>query len=230
MAMAVERAFPHHLWEPELRISKSAGKERTFAPMRARARAIRAPMTEIRTPPRTNVNNPIHQHGEVNEGSPLNLLADGARTPISDTPIPWPGCNLQSNRVTPVVEEGPKVIFMNGQLVRSPLMMKRMRIDEENDDPGYGKLPTEFEPGPLPEPPAPKKRKLLAGTSGKRACRIPPVKWAPPSHFPSTSTSPIRTISTEWDYDDDDKHESPPIEEITPPEYEGSRCGCSGGQ
>ncbi|MCJ1345821.1 hypothetical protein MMC31_004030 [Peltigera leucophlebia] len=241
----VEREFPL-LCEPELHISKSEGKERSFAPMRgtkalaratripmrvtrARARATRTPMAEIRTPPRTEVITPIPQDEEVNEGSRLSPLAE-VLNPFSGEPVPRPVYKLQLTRVTPVLEEGPKITFMDDRPELSPLILKLISLDEKNDDSDCGKLPTEFVLGPLPGPPAPKKRKLLVGTSRKRACgnpsphpihpqmgRVAPVKWAPPLRFPSTSTSPIRKISTEWDDDDDDEHESPPVEEITPP-------------
>lgn len=193
-------------------------------------------MTEIKISPRTEIATPISQSKGVNEGSRLTSLAEE-----SPAPVPWPEYKLQPNHVTPVVEEGSSVIFMDAQPGLSPLILKRMRIDNKNDDPDYGKLPMEFVLGSLPA--VPKKRKFLVGMSSKRACgtpnpnpnpihrrrsRVAPVKWAPPLRFPSTSTSPIRTFSTEWDDDDDDRLETPPIKEITlprhrPHHYEGSR-------
>lgn len=118
-------------------------------------------MMEIKISPRTVITTPISQSRGVNEGSRLTSLAEEAPAPVP------------SNQVTPVVEEGSSVIFMDAQPGLYPLILKRMRIDNKNDDPDYGKLPMEFVLGPLPGPPAPKKRNFLVSTSSKRAYGTP---------------------------------------------------------
>lgn len=177
MAM-VERAFPHPWLPDDHHTSKSDFKERNFAPMRvtrARARAMRTPMTEIKIAPRTVITTPISQSRGVNEGSRLTSLAEEAPAPVP------------SNQVTPVVEEGTSVIFMDAQPGLYPLILMRMRIDNKNDDPDYGKLPMEFVLGPLPGPPAPK---FLVNTSSKRAYGTPNPNPNPNPILPGGAVSP----------------------------------------
>lgn len=212
--------------------------------IRTPIRAARTPMRAVRTPPKKEVHTQRSRSKEVKEGSRLN--SEDSPAPVSGPKVLWPGYMPRSNRVTPVVEVESSLAFLYDHSGTSPLFLKRMRIDLENDDPDFGKVPTEFILGPLPGPPAPKKRKLLVDTPRKWVCRNPnppqtgradqwvgiaPMKWALPLHLPSTSTSPIRKRSTEWDDDDNDDHKSPPIEELTlPAQAPGSGCGCGGYQ
>lgn len=214
MAVVLE-ALPH-LWELDLHISKSAGQKRGPGPMRvttARARAFRTPVMAAKTPSKKKAPNPRSRSHEANDRSRLTSLANSLaeETP---TPFTWPEYMIQSNRVTPMVDEASTELFSEGQLDPSPLYLKRMWIGRTTGDPEYVKIPTEFVIGPIPDPPTPKKRKLLVGTSGKRACgncdrnsihpKIAPKKWGPPLRFPSTCSLPIWTRPTEWDDDDDD--------------------------
>lgn len=180
----------------------------------ARSRAFRTPVMAIRTPSKKKAPNPILTPNKANNASGLTSLAEEAPAPFTCTTVPWPKYMLTSNRVTPIVDEAATMLFSEGQPGRSPLYLKQMCIGRQIGDPKYEEIPTEFVIGPMPGPPMPKERKLLVGTSGKRACgicsrnsihpQIAPRKWAPPLRFPSTSSLPIWKRPTEWDDDDDD--------------------------